>query len=309
MNNFEMPLKTNNILENDIALESLSKKMETKLAIYTPDPNDFREIYGDNEVNLDIKYANLLERKWEMERSEMNGPERKFFEREKQKAIIAEGIITNQLSGSWLNVEGSPYSVIAAPTSKPDDYGVINKSRKGFDLSLEFINNEESSPDIYAGSSIDVTTSENEKVVKSKISKIINLIKSGETPIIKYFENDAETFKGSIDVAPFVLVLSAATTKDLFEKEYRNKKEDLENHTVQLSLLNQLKEQAETFSILAMKYENETLVNSYEQSLKHIKYLLLKKKEFYDNLDINIDHVDEKYQGLKLLHKTIVENL
>ena len=309
MNSFEKPIIKNNILENYTALEKLSKKMESKLDIYTPDPNDFRDIYGDDEVDLDIRYANLLEKKWEMERAEMKGPARKFFEKEKQKALIAEGIITNQLSGNWLNVNDSPYSVIAAPTSRPDDYGIINKSRKGFDLSLEFINNRESNLDVYAGSSVDITTSENEQVVKNKILKIINLIKEGETPIIKYFENDEETFRGSINVAPFVLILSEATTRDLFEKEYNNKKDELENHTVQLSLLNQLKEQAETFSILTEKYGNQTLTDSYKQSLNHINYILLKKREFYESLDIDLDHVDEKYQGLKLLHKAIVENL
>jgi hypothetical protein len=309
MHNFEAPKRKENILENDLILNSLSEKMSNKLKMYTPDPESFRDIYGDREVDLDIKYVNLLEEKWAMEKVEMNVPTQKFFEREKKKSVIAEGIIINQLSGNWLNTDGSPYRVIAAPTSRPDDYGIVNKSKKGFDLSLEFVNEQGVNPDIYAGSSIDITTSENEKVIKNKILKIINLIKAGETPIIKYFENEAETFKGSIEVAPFVLVLSEPTVKDLFEKEYANQKEALENHTVQLSLLIQLKEQAETFNVLATKYGNKALAESYDQSLNHIKYLLLQKKDFYDNLNIDREHVDEKYNGLKLLHKTIIENL
>lgn len=297
------------LLTDDSLLEKLSSKLEKKLAAYVPDPNDFRGIYGDDSVDLDLKFCKTLEEMWELELDKNNEQYIIFQKREKLKAFIAEAIMANQFSSTWLNADDSEFTVYSNLTAKPDDYGVTNSNRKGFDLSLEFSNNNNPGLDTYAGASVDITTSENVDTVTAKVSKIIDIIKKGEAPIIKYFENVAETFQGSISVAPFAFVLSDKTTRDLFKKELSGKKEELDNHPVQLSLITQLKKQAEVFLSLSRKYKNETLIGLYEKSLDHINYLLFKKNNLYKEFDVDMENLYDRYKGSGIMNNVLTELL
>lgn len=302
-------LERPDLLRDDYLLKKIFERLKQKLGPYVPKPDDFREIYGDYDVDLDLKLCDALERKWKTDLEENGEQYARFQRRERIKAFIAEAIIANQFSGTWLNVEDSEFTVFSNLTAKPDDYGVTNLHRKGFDLSLEFAHNDNPGLDIYAGASIDITTSGRIETITNKFSKVISIIKKGEAPIIKYFENAAETFRGSIKVAPLVLVLSDKTLRDLFSKELAGKKEELENHPVQLSLLTQFKKQAEVFLSLSKKYNNTDLVTLYEKSLDHINYLLFKKADMYKEFDVDTENLYERYRGLGLMNTALTELL
>ena len=202
-------------LENDRFLDSLEKRIESKLSAYRPNPEDFmdEEGYSKEEIYKDLEYVQKLETLWQKEDEQLPKEEYLKKERIKKIATITEGIMINQFSGNWLNTEeNSDYQIIAHPTSKVDDY------RVGADVALEIIN-KKTEEDSHLGLSIDITYSSNKEVIENKLGRIFNEIEKDIQPSIKYFENDAETYRGSVDIARCVLVLSKETVNDLFKKE------------------------------------------------------------------------------------------
>jgi hypothetical protein len=232
--------------------------------------------------------------------------ERSFKEKEKQIALITEAILTDQLSGTWLNSynEDAPYSVIAHPTADFDDI------RNGADLVLEVFNKRKEQAQ-HLGLSIDITFSSNEANLTKKMTRIIDDIKAGDKrhSQIKYFESDFDEYKGSVDIARSVVVLSRDTVENLCKKEFSKDKEALSNHSVQLSLVAQLEEQAQTFLDLCQKYDNQRLASVYEEVLKNIQFLKREKREVFSDIEQDPVSIQEQYKGLQLLHRSLVKSL
>lgn len=291
------------VLENKRHLDILYNRIEKKLSSYRPDPEEFRDIYG-SEVDDDFAY---VEEKKKQFAEQVEGDERfEFLEKEKQIALISEGILTDQLSGTWLNSEDvdSLYSVIAHPTSDFDDI------RNGADLVLEIVNKHKEEAK-HLGLSIDITFSSDLGNLNKKMERIINDIKKvhKESSHVKYFESDFDGYKGSVDIARSVVVLSRETVEDLFEKEISRDKEALANHPVQLSLIAQLEEQAETFIKLCESHGNERLSSIYQDILNNIRFLKREKKVSHSDFEQDPTSLQEKYDGLRLLHRALINNI
>lgn len=295
-------------LENDRFLNKLSDKIENKLSAYRPNPEDFidntKDGYDQESIKKDLAYVEKLENIWEQEESQLDPEEKKHMERTKNIATITEGIIIDRLSGSWLNIDSaSPdYQIIAHPTSKVDDY------RVGADVALEIINNK-TLEDSHLGLSIDITYSSNSDVIKSKLGRVFNEINEGRQPSIKYFENNAETYAGPVDIARCVLVLSRDTVEDLFKKEHNKDHEGLEKHPVQLSLIAQMEEQAKVFYKLSLNKGNERMAKIYGDVLDNITLLHRQKREDFKSIQTDEASLMEQYNGLKLLHNSLLEHL
>ena len=292
-------------LENDAFLDSLESRIESKLSAYRPNPKDFigEDGYFEKDINEDLEYVKNLEDTWKKEESGLSSDERNKRERIKKIATITEGIMINQFSGSWLNTEeNSDYQIIAHPTSKVDDY------RVGADVALEIIN-KKTETDSHLGLSIDVTYSSNKEVIQSKLGRIFKEIDRGIQPSIRYFENDAETYRGPVDIARCVLVLSKDTVADLFKKEHSRDKEGLEKHPIQLSLLAQMEEQANVFHKLSLNKGNNKMASIYKDVLDNIQLLKIKKRQDFHEVEVDETTLMNRYDGLKLLHDSLLEHL
>ncbi len=291
------------ILENEKHLNILYERIEKKLASYKPDLEDFRDIYFD-EVDKDMVYVE--EKLKQFDESLNNREDGDFFKKEKKIALITEGILTDQLSGEWFNSlkEDAPYTVVAHPTSDFDDI------RNGADLVLEVFNKDKEQSK-HLGLSIDVTFSSDIENLNRKMERIIGDItgKHGKPAQVKYFESDFDDYKGAVTIARSVIVLSRNTIEDLFKKEYSRDKDGLSSHQVQLSLLTQLQEQAETFLQLCKVHGNSELGSIYEDIYKNIKYLKDEKKISHFELEQDPILLQEKYDGLKLLHRALLNNI
>lgn len=290
------------ILENNALLNKLHEKTDKKLDSYRPNFENFRSIYGNEEVDGDIRYVEELEDTFEKNLSTEENAE--FLRKEKKISDIVESILTDQLSGSWLNSNNpeAPYNVVCYPTSKFDDY------RNGADMVLEVLNNQKEDSS-HLGLSLDVTFSNNDKNLDKKMNRIIDEIKNNWKPEIKYFESDMTDYIGKVDIARSVIVISRNTVEDLFKKELNSLRDELENHPVQISLLAQVEEQAETFLALCEKHSNETMAKIYREVLQNIKYIKSEKRDTFSEIEEDENTLREKHEGLKLLHRSLVRSL
>lgn len=297
-------MKRNNVLQ---ALES---RMEKKLQAYRPDPKDFEDIYGKESVQKDIDFVNMVEKGIREEDSHKTETARLKKERIDSTATITEGILIDQMSGDWLNLSDSknrPYDVIAHPTSKYDDY------KRGADLALEIINRKQET-EKHLGLSVDITYSSNSSVVASKVEQILKELQPEHiqkygTPKIKYFENDAETYKGSVDIARCVLVVDSGRLPDLFEKEIKRDRDALAKDPIQASLLMQMELQSRMFKEFAQNCGNAKAVEIYEETLNNIRLLKLQKEKETNSNSFDLSRMRVAHKDLNLLMLVIKNSL
>lgn len=289
------------VLENKLFLQELAEKIRTKVDRYRPDPEDFRDVYK-NSVDSDLKFVEDQEAYWRAQSQNMGPEKRAEQERMKDISDITESILIDRLSGSWLNTQkkDSNYQVNAHPTCKLDDY------KNGVDLVLEVIDmtKEQAS---HLGLSVDVTFAAEEKILDRKINKIVKEIKNGLRPQVKYFEStDGET-KGSVDIARCVLAISKKTVEDLFKLEKRSEHEKLEQHPVQISLVEQIKAQALFFLEMSETYGNQRLVETYSEILKNIDELETSRENSDEPIQVQRSTLKETYKGLSRIERALAD--
>ncbi len=273
------------------ALREIYEKAYKRVRPYIPNPEDFiGNTYSKEEVLADLASVEELEKEWEKDKE-------KFFSK------TVELVVANYLE-SWLN--SSPdhtYYVAVSPTAKPDDYGVTNPEfNKGFDFSLEFQHELDGEKEYeFAGATVDITTSEDLDVIRKKLNKIVQIIQSGKSPIIKYFENADGTYRGSVEVAPYLLITSHKASRDLLAKFKFNEEDTLLKHLIQYSLLEQMKQQTELFLALSREYHNKSLEKKYMMIHNHLNYVMYKKYKKVESEKIDIEVLKEKFFGTNVL--------
>lgn len=268
MNNFE----TKNLLERDAyseeVLNKLHQKAEKKVEPYRPDPNDFREVYGNEVVDADIAEVARLESKFQEQMENLSDHEKSRQEVKHKIAYIAECLIADQLSGNWLGNRAT-----AMPASKFDDY------KHGVDMVIHFP--EEESDHKYLGLGIDITTSKDENDIVKKLDRILkNNVLGDKKSEIKYFESEDE--KKTIGVPRVIIALQDDQIKSLFTLEDRSNKEGLANHNAQLIILYQLQQQCTTFFNIAEKVGNENATQMYGRAQRIITDIIQEKTELFD---------------------------
>jgi hypothetical protein len=259
-----------NLLERDPyskeVLEKLYKKAEKKIEPYRPEPEDFRDIYGD-DVDKDIAETKMLEAEFAKRTEELDDFSRERKEIKDRIAYVAECIIGDQLSGAWLAGKGN-----CTPTSKFDDY------KKGVDLTIEFP--ESDAPNRYLGLGIDITTSKDVADIHKKLDRILKYdILQDKVVEVKYFESEDE--KRSIEVPRVIIALQDDQLKKMFLQEDRNDKDGLANNTVQLIILYQLQQQCTTFYKIAHRKDSIKAQLLYGRAQQMITEIIEEKQELF----------------------------
>ncbi len=286
-------------------LEDITRMKENAKSViksYIPNPMDFVDIYPREEIEVDLRQVERV--KEGFLRSEENR-EKNVYIKELTDAI--EYIIADYLEG-WFNFpeEKVDRYVSVTHTCDIDDLGIPNfpRYKKGFDYALEFIqyeNEESDSVREYAGASIDVTTTEDPMILQKKLFPIVRMIKSNDVPIIKYFESVDESYKGKIEVAPYLLIIPQSFSREILANFYFNNKKELKEHPVQYSMLQQMKYQSEFFLALSRRYNNSELERKYRVILEHVNYIIAKKeKVFNEEIALGKD-LTERFKGVSLI--------
>jgi hypothetical protein len=253
-------MKFFNELRRDL-IEEAHIKAESSLSESRIDIQSFRSLYGDKNVEKDIKHTEQLKNDF----LQNNTPE----EIEAKKlATIFEAIINEQLELSdWLGP-----NVFTAVTTEYDDY--INK----IDTIVEF--NEEGRLMSHLGLAIDATYS---TMMLKKFKQIKDDIKKGTLSSIKYFKSLNMDFTGRLSKIPRVIISAEPETiKNLAKIWIEGRKKELAEHPIQFQIIDEILIQLETFekyanSIgqkeLAEKYNtlNNILVKIFNSKQKNIK--------------------------------------
>ncbi len=289
-------------------LQDMYERAKKRIDAYVPDPHDFTDIYPIKEIEEDLLSSNKIAEQWK------DSPNKK--ERVKKlKSEVIELVVGNYLY-NWMNLPGDDdHFLNIYPTSKPDDYGVTNPEwRKGFDYSLEYIEYNESGEKSveYGGASLDITSTEEITVISKKITVIVNMIKNGYFPKIKYFEDGDGEHKG-VNVIPFVLVLPYSTSNEILKLFKLEKDKELMDHRLELSILHQMKLQAELFISLSKKYENTEMSKMYEKFFEYFNHLSFKKAQKHKERLKDIENSQSDFQqyneGMALLTSALSKAL
>lgn len=192
--------KASNPFEDMDRVKKVHATIESLLEKERPNPEDFRGIIPDREIDSDIKIVRELEEKWDREDTlEMNNV--------KIKASIAEYIIYKNL-GTWINFAANPMM-----TAKADDF------LRGVDLILES-EKEGDSEDLninHLGIGIDVAlASETGKSnsVEKKEKKVLDILEKGEMSEARYVDG---AYRGRIKDLPYIiLAVSPSHVERLF---------------------------------------------------------------------------------------------
>ena len=253
-------------------LSRLEAKAKKKIEVYRPNPEDFRDLYGE-EVDKDLARVQELENSWEDSNAKLTDFERERSEKNKKIASIIEGIVIDHLSGKWLQGRG-----VCTPTSKFDDY------TQGVDMVVEFP--KEDVPNEYMGIGIDITFSNDSTNLEAKLDRIIKQnIKSKVLSEVKYF--DSEEIKGKIAVPRIAIAINEDYVKQLFSLEDKNQKEKIADHNVQLMFLYQIQQQCSTFCKLAHARGAKEVSKAYLDVFNQISAIMEEKMEEYEkNPDI-----------------------
>ncbi len=222
------------------------------------DLDDFRELYGEENISSDKKYVRELEEKFA---NEDNPEEKEALKLAKTfEAIVHE---QSELS-NWLGEEA-----ITIKASSYDDF------KNGVDEIVEFRENESSAS--YLALAIDITFGD---YVMKKFTRIKDEIDQGKLGEVKYFKSEDMNFKGQLSNVPRVVVgVNGSTARELVDLWTENKKDELGKHWIQFQILEEILLQAETFRDYAKKIGQEKIAIIYDKMASKIKEILETKKE------------------------------
>lgn len=204
-----------------------------------PDPEEFRGILSDSEIDEDLKKVQELEVRW----SQSNDQETNEI---KMKSDIAEYMIYKNLGG-WMN-----QSAVPLMTAKPDDY------LRGVDLIIESENGEkENGKDIeHLGIGIDVALASERGFsasVEKKTKKVRQILKSGKMTEAKYVSGGS--YEGKIENLPYtILSIGPSHVEQLFSNVLRKDQSEKEkNHILKYIVAYQIVLQLGTYYDVANK--------------------------------------------------------
>jgi hypothetical protein len=252
--------KQNDFINLDNILEkALKKQIKSKVAM-----DDFREIYGNRQVDYDLEEVAIAKANFEKSNKPKEAESKKL-------ATILEVILGEQAElSNWLGEN--------AETVFTSDYDDL----KGTDMIVEF-SEEEKNP-THLGLAIDATYSSD---LENKFINIKKSIKNEELSTIKYFSSEYFTspnmdFKGRLSQVPKVVVgVDNQTIEELIELWYTNKKnkyQELANHPVQFQILEEIEMQLETFEKYAMKIGKDDIAKKYRITKNFISEILKQRK-------------------------------
>ena len=247
-------------LSQKLRTEKLFQKTEAVLSENPPlNPENFRDLYGDENVDKDIAYVKNLEKKF----SEETNPEN---EEAKKLAKSLETIITEQIELSdWMGPDA-----VTITTSRFDDIA------NGVDLVTEFQNQKERTAS-HLALAVDVTFGSG---LGKKMARIINEIRSGELARVKYFESEFLNIRGELRNVPRVVVgIDTHTLGSLGEVWLAHDTKVLARHGVQRAILEEIRAELAAFQKYALHVKQKNVALVYERALGAVEGILAEKKE------------------------------
>lgn len=257
-------------LSEKLKKEKLFAKTEEVLRENPPlNPENFRDLYGDENVNRDTEYVDRMEKKFRESIS---------FESEQGRKIARalEVIIAEQIELSdWLGPDA-----VTIVSSRFDD--IVN----GVDLVAEFQNKEERKAS-HMALAVDVTSGDD---LSGKIERIKKEILRGELARVKYFESEFLGLRGELRDIPRVVVgIEQRTMGHLGELWLANDTKALAMHEAQKAILQEIRAELGAFAAYARQAErlagpdrqerSKKVVEVYERALQTVEKILLGKKE------------------------------
>ncbi len=217
-------------MQKETLIKNLHETFTKRKAIYQPNIDTFTTLDGYTQIQIENEKETVekLEKKWSEHTSD-------YIEENKMLADIFEGIMVEQLSGSWLGGKGQAYY-----SSKADDY------LRHVDCIVEFNPEEKKSDHHYLGLGIDVTFSEDYSNVLSKMDTIWNNdIQRGAQTEVQYVET--ENYTGKLPMHRVVLLGDKKTVLELAQLYKDKKMNALNTHPFLVSMIGQIKIQLESY--------------------------------------------------------------
>ncbi len=256
-----------------------------KLKSERVDLRDFSDIYGKEEIEKDMDYVKLCEKRIEDEKKLMTEEEREIVENNKKRAEAFEILFSEQShEGEWLG-----YETMVSIASRYDDFN-------GTDFWIEIEDSENRSSFLLSG---DASTASDYSIIKGKIEKNFKKIsKEEKSSRIKYFESqifdeDNSRYKGELkDLIPLVVGVDRESGKELFDlfAELKNleknngpieRRKELRNilarNPIQVTLLNEIKTQLEMY--VELLPEKNDKKKECEDVLKKVEEIIERKRE------------------------------
>lgn len=230
-----------------LTIDQAYARAEQTLAKDAIKPEQFADLYSDENVAQDKAYVDEMERKFE----ETNEPEQK----EVQKlATILEAIIHEHAELSdWLGPD--------AHTIKPSRYDDI---KNGVDSVVEFQESESSAS--HLALAIDATFSPD---VQKKFERIKNEIDRGELARVKYFASEHLGVRGELAKIPRVVIgADAKTVRELAELWLERDNRALARHPVQFQIIEEIVAQLDAFHDYATQKKQFEIAAVYDKTRK-----------------------------------------
>ena len=225
--------------------------------------NDFRKLYGDDNIDRDEKYVAEMEEEFKkgssLESKKIN-----------ELATVLEAIIFEQSEqNEWL---GSDAQTIK--TSRYDDI------KNGVDMIVEFIQEDESAA--HLGMAIDATFNSD---TEAKFKRIKAEIDEGKLAEVKYFESDNIHFKGKLKMLPRIVVgADFKTVSELSELWLEGNNKALAEHQIQFQVLEEIIMQLRAFKTYAEGAGQQKITGVYKRALNIILPVYREKaKKMKDN--------------------------
>lgn len=245
-------------IDRNLGLEKLYRRTEEFLEENPPiDPDTFRDLYGDANVDKDIAYVRRMEEKFEKD----DTPE----ERERKKLATAfEAIIAAQIGlSNWMGPE--------ADTITPSRFDDI---ANGVDVITELKGPEQSAS--HLALAVDVTFGRD---VSAKIERILGEIRSGQLTRIKYFESEFLNFRGEKSSIPRVVIgADREAIEELGKLWVARDHEALARHEMQTVLLEEIVAQLGSFARYAAKRRRPEVAATYERTSDTIQSIIRQKE-------------------------------
>jgi hypothetical protein len=216
------------------------------------DEGAFRDTYGNDQVDEDIKYVQTRKEQFNRENSIRMNEQARF-------AMILETIISDQAYANyWLGD-----NVAVQQASEYDDI------KNGVDLIAEVTHDESKS---HFALAVDITYAID---LEDKFDRILGEIESGTLGTVKYFESEDGDFHGQLRNVPKVVVgCDKVTMMRVAQLWTSGKQSELAQDPLQLQLLDQIALQLETFGSYARAIGQGAVADKYARQLKLIKNIL-----------------------------------
>ncbi|MEY2664422.1 MAG: hypothetical protein RIT04_230 [Candidatus Parcubacteria bacterium] len=272
----EQPIYNEHLDRVDI--DGALKKAE-KILSDPIDPEDFRDIYGEN-VDRDIAYVADMEEKFELNKHE--SPQSERNEERAKIAKIFEAIVFQHAElSNWF---GESAQTVQA--SRFDDIA------NGVDTIVEF---EDGNSAHHLALAVDVTTS---RTILEKFDRIRTEIDAGKLTEIKYFVSEKLDLRGHKANVPRVVIgADRQTIYNVVNAWLAEDKKALAEHPIQIKILMEIDAQLKAFKTYCETIGAHDLATVYEKGIRIIGEIMEQKSPTPEQLS-ELD-IDEVYSAIK----------